>query len=579
MSYKIHKISVFNRIVVAYSIIILVIYLVMVSLLVQNINQSSSALLESRKAQSQFYMENLEKQIDTIYMQEVNLIDNAGGRKLAYSIYEDKYEKTQLILTLRQTLENIKSLNPLIEDIVVTFPSQSIKISAQNGYDKQVYSGMPKPKSEGSYNYLIAENGSIELRFIYPLMYSIKEDYIPDYVIQIDLSKDVLQSSLDIFTDEMGSAAALIYDNGDYLVIGDANKDIISAWDRGNHDGFTKKVEINTSTYQFSTVSSSKYPITLLVYINNRVLQQIVVKNIIVLTMITVVLSTLFFLSLLYTRRLIAKPLREMIDAFGKLQNGSFDVQIYHKPNDEFNYLYHSFNNTVIKIKILIDNIYEQENLLQNAELAQLQSQINPHFLYNSFFIINRMAKNEDYEQITQFVTSLAKYYRFINKEQSNTIPLIDEIEHMKNYIDIQQMRFGDKIKVEIGEPPESIRMIKVPKLILQPLIENAYEYGLLNKLSDGLIRIQYAYDERFLEIIIEDNGDEADDSLVNQIRERLLSNEEKEKGHALYNINRRLQLAYGRSSGLKIEKSTLGGIKVMLRIDCESLIYHVNNL
>jgi two-component system sensor histidine kinase YesM len=545
----------------------------MVSLLVQNINRSSSALLDGRKVQSQTYMDNLEKQIDTIYMQEINLIDDVGAGKLAYSVYEDNYEKTQLILSLGQTLENIKSLNPLIEDIIITFPAQSIMISAQKGYEKREYYDVLKPLADGSYNYLTTNKGSMELRFIYPLLYSINKDYVPDYVVQILLSKDVLHSSLDIFSDEMGSAAALIYDNGEQLVIGDVNKTVISTWDRDNQGGFTKKLYINGSTYKFKTVSSSKYPLTLLVYINNRVLQQIVVKNIIVLTIITVVFSSLFFMSLLYTRRLIVKPLREMIDAFGKLQNGRFDVQIYHKPNDEFNYLYHAFNNTVTKIKILIDNIYEQENLLQNAELAQLQSQINPHFLYNSFFIINRMAKNEDYELITQFVTSLAKYYRFINKEQSNSIPLMAEIEHMENYIDIQQMRFGDKIKVEIGELLEPIQMIEVPKLILQPLIENAYEYGLVNKLSDGLIRITYAYDERFIKIIIEDNGDEADDSLIYQIRERLESNEEKEKGHALYNINRRLKLAYGKSSGLKIEKSILGGIKVILSIDCKKLV------
>ena len=572
MPNKIHNISIFTRLVIVFSIVILSIYLAMVYLLVQNINRSSSALLESKEAQSQTYIDNLEKQLDTIYMLEINLADEFDTGNLAYSIYEDSYEKTQLILSLKQTLENIESLNPLIEDVRITFPAQSIVISSQNGYEKKAYDREMISISGGTYNYLTTDHGSVELRFVYPLMYSLNQDYIPDYIIQITLSKDELESSLDIFSDEMGSAAALIYDNGDYLIIGDVNKNIVSTWDRVNQDKFVKKVKINGFTYQFKSVSSSKYPLTLLVYLNNRVLQQIVVKNITVLTMITLAFSLLFLLSLLYTQRLVIKPLKEMMKAFKTLQNGSFDVQIYHKPNDEFNYLYQAFNSTVIKIRTLINNIYEQENLLQNAELAQLQSQINPHFLYNSFFIINRMAKNEDYELITQFVTSLAKYYRFINKEQCNSIHLITEVEHMKNYIDIQQMRFGDKIKVEIGELPESIQMMKVPKLILQPLIENSYEYGLVNKLSDGLIRITYEYDERFIKIVVEDNGDEANELLINQMRERLLSNEEKEKGHALYNINRRLQLAYGKSSGLGIEKSVLGGIKVILIIECEKL-------
>jgi two-component system sensor histidine kinase YesM len=388
MPNKIHNISIFTRLVIVFSIVILSIYLAMVYLLVQNINRSSAALLESKEAQSQTYIENLEKQIDTIYMLEINLADEFRTGKLAYSIYEDSYEKTQLILALKQTLENIESLNPLIEDVRITFPTQSIVISSKNGYEKKAYdSSEMNSTSNGTYNYLTTNKGSVELRFIYPLMYSLNEDYIPDYIIQITLSKDMLESSLDIFSDEMGSAAALIYDNGDFLIIGDVKKSIVSTWDRVNHDKFAKKVKINGLSYQFKSVSSSKYPLTLLVYLNNRVLQQIIIKNITVLTMITIALSLLFLLSLLYTQRLIIKPLREMMKAFKTLQNGSFDVQIYHKPNDEFNYLYQAFNSTVIKIRTLINNIYEQENLLQNAELAQLQSQINPHFLYNSFLI------------------------------------------------------------------------------------------------------------------------------------------------------------------------------------------------
>lgn len=570
MQKKPRKISIFIRLIIVFSITILSIYLVMVYLFVRNINQSSSALIESRRTQAQTYMDNLEKQMDTIYMQEINLINETGGRKLAYSVYEDDYEKTTLILELKQTLDNIKSLNPLIDNISITFPEQSIVILTQKGYELRPYIEEQKTKSDGEHNYLLTDDGNIELRFTYPLMYSVNENYIPDYIISIVISNDEIQSTLGIFSDDLGSSAALLFDNGDVQVVGDEKKDIVSAWNKNNHESLIETVKIDGSNYQFEAVVGSKYPMTLLLYTNKRILQQIVIRNIIFLTIVTVVLSSLFFISLIYAQKLIVKPLHEMMEAFKQLQNGRLEVQIHHKPNDEFNYLYHGFNDMVTKIRILIDNISEQENLLQKAELAQLQSQINPHFLYNSFFIINRMAKNENYELITQFVTSLAKYYRFINKEQSNLIPLVTEIEHMKNYNDIQQMRFGDKIIVEIAELPEAIYRIEIPKLILQPLLENAYEYGVVNKLRDGLIRISYAYEGRTIKIIIEDNGDEVDDALIHQIRERLSSDHEQEKSHALYNINRRLQLAYGESSGLKIEKSILGGIKVVICINSE---------
>lgn len=164
-------------------------------------------------------------------------------------------------------------------------------------------------------------------------------------------------------------------------------------------------------------------------------------------------------------------------------------------------------------------------------------------------------------------MTSLAKYYRFINKEQSNSVALEVEAEHMNNYIDIQQMRLGDKIQARVEAVPDQLRALKVPKLILQPLIENAYNYGLANKLSDGIIRVAYRVSEGFLEICVEDNGEEAGDGLIAQLNERLEKGEAQEKNHALMNIDRRLKLAYGDGSGVRICRSGLGGLQVVLRI------------
>ena len=222
---------------------------------------------------------------------------------------------------------------------------------------------------------------------------------------------------------------------------------------------------------------------------------------------VLLVISILFFEILYQTNTAVNKPLKKVVQAFGQVQEGNLEIRIFHKPQDEFQYIYSSFNRMVERIQELIENVKEQGRLLQNAELMQLQSQINPHFLYNSFYLIRIMAKNESYDQIIQFVTSLAKYYRFLNKEVEQNIPLSREVEHMENYIDIQQMRFGDKITVHKGQLPESAAGFLVPKLILQPVIENAYNYGMSDILKDGQIAISYSLKEPYLCIVIEDNG------------------------------------------------------------------------
>jgi two-component system, sensor histidine kinase YesM len=299
---------------------------------------------------------------------------------------------------------------------------------------------------------------------------------------------------------------------------------------------------------------------------NSKTLTQFARNGILLLTIITLVASGIFLFSIYLTREIIRKPLNEMITAFEELQEGNFKVRIRHKPHDEFKILYTGFNNTVENLKNLIDRVLEQDKLINAAELAQLQSQINPHFLYNSFFIISRMAQNEEYEPIVAFVTALAKYYCFINKTQQDAIPLIDEVEHMNNYIDIQQMRFGDRVQVVREECPKLLGDILVPKLILQPIIENAYEYGVEDKLENGVIKVTFQYGNSWFDVNVEDNGD-CSDEVINQANAKLSSIDDSEKSHALYNINRRLKLQFGSESGIFIERGSMNGFRVSLHI------------
>lgn len=556
--------SIFTRLTLAYFCTLFFIYCIMMWLLIMNTNATRNDFLKSRHLQAQAYIENFERQLDAFYTQESYLVANQAARRLAYSLYKGEYEKYQLILSLIRALDDIESLSPLIEDAIIYLPAQEIKISSVSGYGKEIYNDADYFAGQTSTGGLVEKNGRLTMQLSYPLMYSLSKEYMPDMVITIFLSESAIKESLDIFSDDSGSGAMLIYNRN--LVIGNVDDSVVSEYLSYNKEETIYQIKAVHESYKIDTVSASEYPLELLLSINNRTLTQIIVQNIILLTIVTMLASVIFLITIFFTRKLIHKPLSEMVSAFEKLREGRFDVRISHKANDEFNFIYGEFNDTVEKLRQLIEKTLEQDKLINAAELAQLQSQINPHFLYNSFFIISRMAKNEEYEQISAFVTSLARYYRFLNKIQQDAIPLKDEVEHMNNYIDIQQLRFGDKICVEKDDIPKDMEDTLVPKLILQPLIENAYEYGLKDKLEDGLIRISYACGDGCFDISIEDNG-ECTEEAISKTTERLSGIDDNEKSHALYNINRRLKLSNGPLSGIVIEKSVLGGFKVCLHI------------
>ncbi|PIB49060.1 hypothetical protein AOA60_29080, partial [Pseudomonas sp. 2822-17] len=119
-------------------------------------------------------------------------------------------------------------------------------------------------------------------------------------------------------------------------------------------------------------------------------------------------------------------------------EKGGLDQPIEHSKKDEFGFLYDRYNKMMRRLKVLIDQDYKQKMMMQKAELKQLQSQINPHFLYNSFFILNSLAKIEDTERIELFTNMLGEYFRFITKNGESEVPLVDEIKHARTYTEIQ---------------------------------------------------------------------------------------------------------------------------------------------
>ena len=213
----------------------------------------------------------------------------------------------------------------------------------------------------------------------------------------------------------------------------------------------------------------------------------------------------------------------------------------------------------------LIDQVYAQKILSQKAELKQLQSQINPHFLFNSLFILQRMVQNDEKENASRFAGYLGKYFRYVTRNAQDELPLEQEVEHARNYLEIQAVRFSNT-KMVFGELPERFKALTVPRLILQPILENAFEHG-LSQISDAPgVSVRFSDDPDGLRIDVEDNGSGGDDDALIMLNERLeLASDAGQESTGLINVARRINLKFGPPSRLSVSRGNMGGWQVTL--------------
>ena len=279
-------------------------------------------------------------------------------------------------------------------------------------------------------------------------------------------------------------------------------------------------------------------------YIIKQPIKQITEKY--MLTFILVIIVS--FIIVYKLSSWITKPVINLRNKMKKVMDGDLKVNVEVDRNDEIGNLEESFNNMIKWLNESIEEIKEKEKQKRIAELSFLQAQINPHFLYNTLsgvrFLIS-MNKNEEAEEM---LFEFTKLLRNVLPKASELITLKEEIEIVEAYIDLQKIRYPNQFEVYI-DIGEAIRDIKVPALILQPVIENAIFYSIDNEGKKGQINILgYSEEERII-IEIKDNGKGMSDSQINNV----FKNKESINRVGLVNVHERIQLNYGKVYGIEI--------------------------
>ena len=561
-----HRSSVIKRMAV-YFIMIELILLNVVSLLIYRYTViQEKAETTSREEAAERSVEQIQTVLDAAMQMTQNLAVDSRLSQLAYHNYLNEYERSKIILGLINNLNNMRDLNPAIADVTLSFPDDDLELSSSSGYNNQGTYTPPAETEVKLTEFLYYDEGILRMRIVYPLITSVTGAQ-PDYACEVTFDQDFLDSYLISTGDN-------VRDNGSIVLLQPQKETQAIVYSNGNDKlsrqvGFgNSSIRIEGERYQAAYKKVTGYPITLAVW--RRVTTLSRNMRITLFLIITLfILSLLLILFLLWrANRDVARPLRKLVSAFGKVSDGDLSTRIQHEKNDEFGYIYDSFNDMTGRNQQLIEDIKEQHHLLQNAELAQLQAQIDPHFLYNSFNIIKYMAAGEEYDQINEFVSLLAEYYRFINKEVRQAIPLAAEVRHMETYVNIQQMRFEGRIQADLGKLPEQAQNFMVPKLILQPLVENSYKHGLHNKLENGIITVSYNLVGDILTISVEDNGGEMTSEKLEEVKAHIYDTGSESISHALANTRRRLELAYGDPDLLEVSINEEQGLRVKLTLD-----------
>lgn len=271
------------------------------------------------------------------------------------------------------------------------------------------------------------------------------------------------------------------------------------------------------------------------------------------------------------------KPVKILSGAMKRVENGDFEVQVATDKKDEMGQLIRAFNYMVREIRNLINVVYQQKLAQKNAELIALQAQINPHFLYNTLDAINWMLIEKDEMEISDIVVSLGDILRYSLQDNEELVTFREELHYIESYLCIQKSRLESRLQTELEIEDEALGY-QVPKLILQPIVENAVRHGIERTKEGGQIRITAKLKENInssahgkeLWITVSDNGPGMSSEELNRCKEQIFGCRESDKtgkrqSIGMRNVYRRIQLLFGADNGMLIESKENAGTKVTL--------------
>lgn len=370
------------------------------------------------------------------------------------------------------------------------------------------------------------------------------------------------------FKDIMKNGDAIIQLKDDY------NNDIIHTKDLAQYNIHEDYDEIKEGEHLYSIkkIKTKEYIISYLKNNLNWTIISIVpyeeLSNQSSIYMITVLImlllsGTLVSAGIIITSWGITRPINKLIESMKGVENGEFKKVDMDAGNNEIGKLNNIYNAMIFKIENLIKEILREQKIKRKAELDVLQSQIKPHFLYNSFDAISSLALNNRNEDVYEIIKALGNFYRTSLSQGREVVSIEEEIRTAKSYATIMQMRYNNLFTIEM-DIDEQVKKYNILKLVLQPLVENSIYHGIKPTKRDGRIFIRASLKGEYIELMVSDNGAGMSQEQFNSVIKGETS------GIGLRGTMERLNIYYNKKCKFKIESLLDQGTKVTIHIPIE---------
>ena len=292
-----------------------------------------------------------------------------------------------------------------------------------------------------------------------------------------------------------------------------------------------------------------------------------------VMAILMIVIIGMTVLSILVMRKMMKsfyEPVDRVVSVMDDVSEGRLEKRIDLKSMDaDSRKLAEGFNSMMNEIDGLMEQVKEEQHQMEQIRFNALQSQIKPHFLYNSLECIHWQAVADGNKEISVLVKALAQYYRICLSRGKEIIPLKQELEHIRSYLVIQNMRYDNIIELE-DNIPEEFYFLQIPKMTLQPLIENAIYHGIRIKEGEkGKITLDIRKEGKDVYLMIQDSGNGMSPEKIQEMNQSISQYDEK-FGYGVRNVNKRIELMFGKEYGLHFSQNELGGLTVEIHLPLE---------
>lgn len=572
-----------------------------------NYKKGNGRIMKEKRFQS--FKEQLRK-ILILYMLVPILFFAVAGRGMIYfleykAVKDENIENTKILAkdldeTVRKyfnEVEKISSeedvinavLNKKADKVVYQKVYDSINSMNVEGnfviYDKNLHIIMSSAEfigSETGYNW-----GLFNRMIGYPggIILKINRLYFQNGISTLSVGKAIRNKN-----EIIGFAVYNIFDNslkeligksGSFnVVVTDKFGNVVVTTNENFKDNFGKAEKNLRKAEGYSVIDKEKYYVNKKeIYYSNLVLYTIssvgyVVDNFIDKMIYIIIFFFIILAAMYYAAKIIAekktKVIEEIVKAIENIKTGDLETRLNVETNDEFGIIADSYNEMLLNIKKLIEINKEEAKHSAVMEIKQLESQFNPHFLFNTLEMLRYTIKY-DTSVANKIIINISSLLRFSIENKSSEVSLQRDLLYTKNYLDIQKYRFGENFDYEI-KAEEGLENYYVPKLIIQPVIENAIKHG-YTQVEKMIIYIRVKTVKEKLIISVYNNGKEIEKEILDEIREKLKNKKAEEfKNHiGLYNIFRRIQLMYGEKYGLRILSRKDKGTSVRVSLPLKS--------